>query len=141
MTNTENQHIKDQPENQQTLLEDLQAKRKLALEAGGATKIQKHKQGRRLTARERLHVLLDPDSFVEIDQFVTHRCHNFGMQDKHILGDGVVTGHGLIKGRPVYVYSQDFTVFGGSLSGSNAKKICKVLDLAMKSGCTYYRTE
>ena len=134
MTDIKEQQVKPSPKINQTLLEQLKAKQKLALEAGGASRLQKHKQGGRLTARERLHVLLDPDSFVEIDQFVTHRCHNFGMQDKHILGDGVVTGHGLIKGRPVYVYSQDFTVFGGSLSGSNAKKICKVLDLAMKSG-------
>lgn len=119
---------------EQTLLEQLKAKQKLALNAGGELKINKQKQGGRLTARERLHVLLDPDSFVEIDQFVVHRCHYFGMEDKQILGDGVITGHGLIKGRPVYVYSQDFTVFGGSLSGSHAKKICKVLDLAMKNG-------
>ena len=134
MADIKDQQKETHTKNHQDLLEQLKAKQKLALEAGGATKIQKHKQGGRLTARERLHVLLDPDSFVEIDQFVTHRCHNFGMQDKHILGDGVITGHGLIKGRPVYVYSQDFTIFGGSLSGSNAKKICKVLDLAMKSG-------
>ena len=115
-------------------LSQLKLKQKLALQAGGELRIKKQKQGGRLTARQRLQVLLDPDSFVEIDQFVVHRCHYFGMQNKHILGDGVITGHGLIKGRTVYVYSQDFTVFGGSLSGSHAKKICKVLDLAMKNG-------
>lgn len=116
------------------LLADLKAKQQLALKAGGVQRLEKHKSGGRLTARERLHVLLDPDSFVEMDQFVMHRCSHFGMQDKHILGDGVITGYGLIKGRQVYVYSQDFTVFGGSLSGANAKKICKVLDMAMKNG-------
>ncbi len=118
----------------QILLKQLQDKQQLALQAGGPEKLKKQTAGGRLTARQRLDILLDPESFVEIDQFVVHRCHYFGMQDKRILGDGVITGHGLIKGRPVYIYSQDFTVFGGSLSGSHAKKICKVLDLAMKNG-------
>lgn len=116
------------------LLTKLHVKQKLALEAGGPKRLAKQTANGRLTARQRLHVLLDPDSFVEIDQFVMHRCHDFGMQDKQFLGDGVITGYGLIQGRPVYVYSQDFTVFGGSLSGSHAKKICKILDLAMKNG-------
>ena len=115
-------------------LEDLKTKQKLALEAGGRERLQKQTSGGRLTARQRLHVLLDPDSFVEMDQFVVHRCSHFQVQKKQILGDGVITGHGLIKGRPVFVYSQDFTVFGGSLSGANAKKICKILNLAIKNG-------
>ena len=90
----------------------------------------------KLTARERIELLVDPGSFVEIDRFVTHRCRDFGMEEeKHpILGDGVVTGHAKIDGRPLYLFSQDFTVFGGSLSEANAAKICKIMDLAVKMG-------
>jgi propionyl-CoA carboxylase beta subunit len=101
---------------------------------GGETRIQRqHAQGK-LTARERVELLLDKGSFVELDRFVTHRSHDFGMDEQLILGDGVVTGYGTIDRRLVYVYSQDFTVFGGSLSEAHAGKICKVMDLAMKNG-------
>jgi acetyl-CoA carboxylase carboxyltransferase component len=101
---------------------------------GGEARIQRqHAQGK-LTARERLELLLDKGSFVELDRFVTHRCTDFGMEQQKILGDGVVTGYGTIDRRLVYVYSQDFTVFGGSLSETQAEKICKVMDLAMKNG-------
>ena len=79
-----------------------------------------------MTARERISVLLDEDSFVELDAFVEHRCNDFGMPKQQVPGDGVVTGSGTINGRPVYVFSQDFTVFGGSLSETHAEKICKV---------------
>src|SRR5574338_178028 len=88
----------------------------------------------KLTARERIELLLDPGSFVELDKFVTHRCADFGMEQQKILGDGVVTGHGTVGGRQVFVFAQDFTVFGGSLSGAYASKICKIMDLAMKVG-------
>jgi propionyl-CoA carboxylase beta chain len=102
--------------------------------AGGLQRIEKqHAQGK-LTARERLNLLLDEGSFVELDKFVVHRCTDFGMEKQKIYGDGVVTGYGTIDGRLVYVFSQDFTVFGGSLSSMHAKKICKVMDLAAKTG-------
>lgn len=101
---------------------------------GGEARIQRqHAQGK-LTARERIELLLDKGSFVELDRFVTHRCTDFGMEEQQILGDGVVTGYGTIDQRVVYVYSQDFTVFGGSLSETHAEKICKVMHLAMKNG-------
>ena len=101
---------------------------------GGEDRIkQQHKKGK-LTARERIELLLDKGSFVELGRFVTHRSHDFGMADQQILGDGVVTGYGTIDRRLVYVYSQDFTVFGGSLSETQAEKICKIMDLAMKNG-------
>src|SRR5205807_367274 len=86
------------------------------------------------TARERLDALLDAGTFVEQGRFVVHRCGDFDMQDQQILGDGVITGYGRIDGRLVYVFAQDFTVFGGSLSGAYAEKICKIMDLAMKTG-------
>ena len=101
---------------------------------GGEERIkQQHAKGK-LTARERIELLLDKGSFVELDRFVTHRSADFGMAEQRILGDGVVTGYGTIDRRLVYVYSQDFTVFGGSLSEAHAEKICKVLDLALKNG-------
>jgi propionyl-CoA carboxylase beta chain len=103
--------------------------------AGGQARIDKQHEAGKLTARERVAALLDEGSFVELDKFVTHRCADFGMQDQKILGDGVVTGHGTVDGRPVCVFAQDFTVFGGSLSGAYAQKICKVMDLATKIGC------
>jgi len=116
-------------------LQLLQAKHAEADLAGGEDRIKKqHEQGK-LTARERAQRLCDPGSFVEIDKFVVHRCTDFDMDKKKFLGDGVVTGYGLIHGRPVYLFSQDFTVFGGSLSGTFAKKVCKVMDLAAKTGC------
>ena len=101
---------------------------------GGEDRIkQQHKKGK-LTAHERVELLLDKGSFVELDRFVTHRSTDFGMADQRFLGDGVVTGYGTIDRRLVYVYSQDFTVFGGSLSETHAEKICKIMDLAMKNG-------
>jgi acetyl-CoA carboxylase carboxyltransferase component len=101
---------------------------------GGEDRIkQQHKKGK-LTARERVELLVDKGSFVELDRLVMHRSHDFGMADQLILGDGVVTGYGTIDRRLVYVYSQDFTVFGGSLSETQAEKICKIMDLAMKNG-------
>jgi propionyl-CoA carboxylase beta chain len=105
-----------------------------ALLGGGEERIRRQHAEGKLTARERLEQLLDPGSFVETDRFKTHRCTDFGMDEKRILGDGVVTGHGRIDGRPVFVFSQDFTVFGGSLGGAYAEKICKIMDLAMKNG-------
>ncbi len=103
--------------------------------AGGEARIAKQHQAGKLTARERISALLDGGSFVELDKFVTHRCNDFGMADQKILGDGVVTGHGTVDGRQVCVFAQDFTVFGGALSGAYAQKICKVMDLATKIGC------
>ncbi|HSP81295.1 MAG TPA: acyl-CoA carboxylase subunit beta, partial [Myxococcaceae bacterium] len=101
---------------------------------GGPDRIAKQHESGKLTARERLELLLDPGSFTELDKFVTHRCNDFGMGTRKILGDGVVTGHGTIEGRQVFVFAQDFTVFGGSLSGAYAQKICKVMDLATRVG-------
>jgi propionyl-CoA carboxylase beta chain len=105
-----------------------------ALLGGGQDRIKKQHEGGKLTARERIDLLIDPGSFVELDRFVTHRCTDFGMQEQKVLGDGVVTGYGMVDGRKVLVFAQDFTVFGGSLSGAYAQKICKVMDLAMKVG-------
>src|SRR5207245_5173957 len=103
-------------------------------QGGGADRIEtQHKKGK-MTARERLDVLRDPGSFVELDRFVTHRATDFGLADQKVLGDGVVTGWGRVEGRLVYVFSQDFTVFGGSLSEAHAEKICKVMDLAVQNG-------
>ncbi len=114
--------------------EELEEKRKRARLGGGEARIKKqHDQGK-YTARERIERLLDPGSFVEIDEFVEHRCYDFGMEDKKIPGDGVITGYGTIDGRKVFVFSQDFTVFGGSLSEMYGLKICKVMDLAMEVG-------
>lgn len=115
-------------------LELLQKKIAEAQLGGGADRIAKeHKKGK-LTARERIHFLLDEGSFEEIGMFVTHRCNDFGMEKQKVLGDGVVTGYGTIDGRLVYVFAQDFTVFGGSLSETHAEKICKIMDLAMRNG-------
>jgi propionyl-CoA carboxylase beta chain len=115
-------------------LEQLQQKRAESEQGGGADRIATQHQKGKMTARERLDVLLDPGSFVELDRFVTHRAIDFGLADQKILGDGVVTGWGRIDGRLVYVFSQDFTVFGGSLSEAHAEKICKVMDLAVRNG-------
>ena len=105
-----------------------------ALRGGGEARIQRQHDAGKLTARERLTALLDDESFTELDRFVTHRCGDFGMADQKVLGDGVITGHGTIDGRTVCVFAQDFTVFGGSLSGAYAAKICKVMDLATTIG-------
>src|SRR6186713_2805454 len=116
------------------LLEDLRHRQAQSEQGGGAERIaQQHKKGK-LTARERLDLLLDEGSFVELDRFVAHRATDFGLASQRISGDGVVAGYGRIDGRLVYVFSQDFTVFGGSLSETNAQKICKIMDLAMKMG-------
>ena len=101
---------------------------------GGKERLERQKADGKLTARERISLLLDKDSFEEVDKFLNHRCLDFGMQDQQYLGDGVVAGYGRIDGRLVYVFAQDFTVFGGSLSETNAQKICKIMDLAMKMG-------
>jgi acetyl-CoA carboxylase carboxyltransferase component len=110
---------------------DLRAEAKLG---GGEKRIESQHAKGKMTARERIEILLDEGSFEEYDMFVTHRCTNFGLEKTKVLGDGVVTGSGTIDGRVVYVYAQDFTVFGGSLSETFAKKICKVMDMAMKVG-------
>jgi propionyl-CoA carboxylase beta chain len=118
----------------ETPLERLRAMREASLVGGGEARIAAQHAKGKLTARERVDLLVDEGSFVELDRFVTHRCTDFGMQDQKILGDGVVTGHALVDGRPIYLYSQDFTVFGGSLSETQSEKICKVMDMAMKVG-------
>jgi propionyl-CoA carboxylase beta chain len=115
-------------------LELLDKMRAEALLGGGEERITKHHKAGKLTARERIHFLLDEGSFQETGAFVVHRSSDFGMQDQRVLGDGVVTGYGTIDGRLVYVFSQDFTVFGGSLSETHAEKIVKIMDLAMKNG-------
>ncbi len=115
-------------------LDALEKLRDESQQGGGSTRIQAQHDKGKLTARERLDVLLDSDSFVELDRFVTHRSTDFGLDQQRILGDGVVTGYGTIDGRLVYVFAQDFTVFGGSLAEAHAEKICKIMDLAMRNG-------
>jgi propionyl-CoA carboxylase beta chain len=112
----------------------LDTMRQESLQGGGVARVEKQHAMGKLTARERLELLLDAGSFIELDRYVVHRATEFGIVDNHPLGDGVVTGHGRIDGRLVYVFSQDFTVFGGSLSEAYAEKICKVMDLALKVG-------
>ena len=116
-------------------LERLQQLTREAEAAGGADRVKKQRAQGRMTARERVEFLLDRGSFVELDKFKTHRITDFEMADKKIPGDGVVTGYGTIDGRQVCIFSHDFTVFGGSLSGAFAEKVCKVMDLATKTGC------
>ena len=108
---------------------------------GGEERIARQHRAGKLTARERLDLFLDPGTFVELDKFKTHRCTDFGMDQHRVLGDGVVTGYGRVEGRPVFVFAQDFTVFGGSLSGAVAEKICKVMDRAMELGCQSFVTQ
>src|SRR5438093_1984861 len=120
-----------------TMREKLELRQKKRAESelgGGAERIAAQHEKGKMTARERLDVLLDTGTFVELDRFVTHRSTDFGLADEKYLGDGVVTGYGRIDGRLVYVFSQDFTVFGGSLSEAHAEKICKVMDLAVRNG-------
>ncbi len=117
-----------------TTIEELEARRAAAKLGGGEKRIAAQHAKGRLTARERLSVLLDPDSFEEVDMYVEHNCVDFGMENQKFPGDGVVTGSGTINGRLVFVFAQDFTVFGGSLSERHAQKICKVMDAAMKVG-------
>ncbi|MEO1437358.1 MAG: carboxyl transferase domain-containing protein, partial [Bacteroidota bacterium] len=118
----------------QDKLNELEAKKAQAQLGGGEKRIESQHAKGKLTAHERLHFLLDEGTFQEIGQLVTHRSRDFGMQDQIYYGDGVVTGFGRIHGRLVYVFAQDFTVFGGSLSETHAEKICKIMDLAMKNG-------
>lgn len=115
-------------------VERLQKLREESRKGGGKKRIEKQHGKGKLTARERIDLLLDKGSFNEIDAFVTHRSLAFGLDKQKVAGDGVVTGYGKIHGRPVYVFSQDFTVFGGSLSETHAEKICKIMDLALKNG-------
>lgn len=127
-------HIAAAPAGMAERLSKLWEMRMKAREGGGAKRVEKlHKSGR-LTARERIEILLDPDSFEEFDMFKTHRCTDFGMEKTQYPGDGVVTGYGTIDGRIVYIFSQDFTVLGGSLSETYSEKICKIMDMAMKNG-------
>ncbi len=116
------------------VVERLEEKRNAARLGGGQSRIDSQHERGKLTARERIEVLLDPDSFEEVGMFVEHRYNEFGMEKTRIPGDGVVTGHGTINGRLVFVYSQDFTVLGGSMSEANADKICQIMDTAMKVG-------
>ena len=115
-------------------LKDLE---KRVRQMGGETAVAKHKEKGKLTARERLNLLFDPGTFREIDMFVKHRCVNFGMDKVDIPSDGVITGHGLVEGRPVFAFSQDFTSRAGSLGEMHARKICKVMDLALKAGVPF----
>src|SRR5215204_4721465 len=112
-------------------LEDLERRAELG---GGEARLQKQHEAGKLTARERIDLLFDPGTFQEIDKLVAHRCRDFGMDEQVIPGDGVVAGQGRVDGRPVFAFAQDFTVFGGSLSETNAAKIVKVMDLAVKMG-------
>jgi len=114
--------------------QELKDRRSEARLGGGERRIQAQHSKGKLTARERIDLLLDEDSFEEFDMFVAHRCTDFGMEKQQPAGDGVVTGWGTVNGRMVYVYSQDFTVFGGSLSETHAQKICKIMDMAMQNG-------
>jgi propionyl-CoA carboxylase beta chain len=115
-------------------LQELHRWRQRAVEGGGKERIQRQHAAGKLTARERVELLLDKGSFTEVDMLVTHRCRDFGMEKQLIPGDGVVTGYGTIDGRVVYVFAEDFTVFGGSLSETYAAKICKIMDMALKVG-------
>ncbi|HXX29433.1 MAG TPA: carboxyl transferase domain-containing protein [Myxococcaceae bacterium] len=124
----------DGPPDADALRSRLEALEEKAELGGGAERIAKQHEAGKLTARERLDLLLDPGTFVELDKFVTHRSSDFGMGEKKIPGDGVVTGYGKVEGRQVFVFAQDFTVFGGSLSGAYAQKICKIMDLATRVG-------
>src|SRR6266849_2322407 len=115
-------------------LEELRRRSAQAEAGGGAERREREHKSGKLTARERIALLLDEGSFEELDKFVTHRCTDFGMEEQRPAGDGFVTGYGRMDGRLVYVFAQDFTVFGGSLSEANASKICKIIDLAMRVG-------
>ncbi|NIO15762.1 MAG: methylmalonyl-CoA carboxyltransferase [Deltaproteobacteria bacterium] len=121
----------------QKKLDQLKSVNELAFEGGGKDRIEKqHAQGK-LTARERINLLLDPNSFMELDRFVTHRCSDFDMDKKKFYGDGIITGYGTVNNRLVFLFAQDFTVFGGSLSETYAQKVCKIMDLAAKTGAPF----
>jgi acetyl-CoA carboxylase carboxyltransferase component len=115
-------------------IKELERRNQEAELGGGSKRIEQQHDKGKMTARERIRYLLDKNSFDEIDKFVVHRCHDFGMDKKKIPGDGVVTGYGTVGGRRVFIFSQDFTVFGGSLSGPFGEKVCKIMDLALKNG-------
>src|SRR5262245_27372846 len=117
--------------NPNDILTDLERRAELG---GGAERQKRQHDAGTLTARERIELLFDPATFEEVDKLVTHRCRDFGMEGHLVPGDGVVAGHGLVDGRQVFAFAQDFTVFGGSLSETNAAKIVKIMDLAMKLG-------
>ncbi len=123
-----------EPKSGSERLADLKRRQAEAAQGGGAEAVAKQHAKGKLTARERLDLLLDPGTFVELDRYRAHRCYHFGMEEKRIPGDGVITGYGRVDGRLVYVFSQDFTVFGGSLGDVHAEKICKVMDAAVKVG-------
>ena len=116
------------------VIAELEKRRSEAALGGGQRRIDSQHAKGKLTARERIELLLDEGSFEEYDMFVTHRCTDFGMEQEHVPGDGVVTGWGTVNGRQVYVFSQDFTVYGGSLSATHAQKICKVQEMAVRNG-------
>src|SRR6202165_5311909 len=126
--------MKQQPKQSRTKLETLRERSELAEQGGGANRLEKQHAAGKLTARERIEFLLDENSFQEFDKLVVHRSRDFGLDQQLYPGDGVITGHGLVDGREVFVFAQDFTVFGGSLSETHAQKICKIMDLAMKTG-------
>jgi propionyl-CoA carboxylase beta chain len=115
-------------------LDQLKERQAAAEKGGGEERIAKQKAAGKMSARERIDFFLDEGSFEEFDKFVVHRSHDFGLDKQKFPGDGVITGHGLVDGREVFVFAQDFTVFGGSLSETHAAKICKIMDLAMKTG-------
>ncbi|MGH9639628.1 MAG: acyl-CoA carboxylase subunit beta, partial [Bryobacteraceae bacterium] len=118
----------------QDRLEELRRRHRRAEEGGGAERKERQHKAGKLSARERIDLLLDEGTFEELDKLVRHRCHSFGMQNNVVDGDGFVAGHGLIHGRQAFVFAQDFTVFGGSLSEANAQKIVKLMDLALATG-------
>src|SRR5438445_4985169 len=123
--------------NHEQKLEGLKKRDRLAEAGGGAERREKqHKEGK-MSARERIEFLLDEGTFEETDKLVTHRCHDFGMEKTRFYGDGFITGYGRIEGRLVFVFAQDFTVFGGSLSEANAAKIVKIMDLAVQMGALF----
>src|SRR3989441_4655264 len=125
---------KQQQKKSKSKLEVLRERLERAEQGGGAARVEKQHAAGKMTARERVEFLLDENTFEEFDKLVVHRSHDFGLDEQLFPGDGVITGHGLVDGRKVFVFAQDFTVFGGSLSGAYAQKICKVMDLAMKVG-------
>jgi propionyl-CoA carboxylase beta chain len=125
---------KQQPKQSKSKLEILKQRSRQAEQGGGTARVEKQHAAGKMTARERVEFLLDEGTFEEFDKLVVHRSHDFGLEEQIYPGDGVVTGHGLIDGRRVFVFAQDFTIFGGSLSETHAEKICKVMDLAMKVG-------
>jgi propionyl-CoA carboxylase beta chain len=129
-----NHHLSEKTMTIEKKLEELKKKTKSAELGGGQERIEKQHKAGKLTALERINLLVDEGSFQEMDKLVVHQSHDFGMEKKRIYGDGVVTGHGTIDGRTVFIFAQDFTVFGGSLSGANASKIVKIMDLALKNG-------